>query len=87
MRWLQMIRDQRIARIQRVSVVDGSLSVAAAGTFWQDESGKICGCSAWHDLLLPFPEDLDVQAKAKNISNLEWMIQRLRAIPYILVTV
>lgn len=78
-----MISDNRRLRILQVRSDDGELSLAAGAQVWQDDKGSIQGDGLWFDLLVPAPADLEAQARALNISTLEWLRQKLSVLTYI----
>lgn len=81
-----MISDNRRIRIYRVVSVEGTLSLDQGSEVWQ-ENGKVCGVGLWYDLLIPVPDDLVAQAKAKDISPLEWLKRKLESVTFLRVDV
>lgn len=82
-----MIQDRRRLRIYQIVTADGELSVDLGAECWQDDQGAVHGTGLWYDLIVPSSEDLEAQARAKNISALEWLRQKLSTITYIKIEV
>lgn len=82
-----MIKDSRRLRIYRVVSINGELSLDQGSEVWQMPDGTIGGVGLWYDLLVPSHEDLQAQARAKDISPLEWLKRKLETVTFIRVDV
>lgn len=82
-----MISDRRKLRIYQVISTDGELTLEQSADCWQDDKGVIQGGGLWYDLVVPCPEDLEAQAKVKNISALEWLRQKLTIVTYLKIDI
>ena len=78
-----MRSDGRRIVLSRIVSVDGVLSVEQGCVIWQNATGGIEVAGLWKDVLVSVPEDLSFQAKARDVSPLEWLRQRLARIPHI----
>lgn len=82
-----MIKDGRRLRIYRLVSVAGELSPDQGSEVWQQPDGTIGGVGLWYDLVVPSHEDLQAQARAKNISALEWLKRKLETMTFLRVDV
>lgn len=82
-----IIKDNRRLRIHRVVSINGSLGLDQGVEIWQLPDGGIRGVGLWYDLLVPNIEDLQAQARASNISPLEWLKRKLELITFLRVEV
>lgn len=77
------VADRRRLCIYRIIVTAGELALEEGAQCWQDDTGKISGHGLWYGLLVPRPEDLEAQAKALDMSVLEWLQCKLANITYL----
>jgi hypothetical protein len=83
-----VITDHRRIKIYRIVCRDHQLNLDEGAEVYQDaKTGKLCGHGIWWDLLVPNQSDLEIQAKNKNISPLEWLKQKMEVIPYLKVEI
>ena len=74
---MQALNDKRRLRLHRVKTVRGEVVAEPGADIWQDQDGHLRTSGIWAGLVPFGSEDIEVQARRRAISPLEWMRLRL----------